>query len=202
MEPDIWAYEKNVKQQGFNIIAGVDEAGRGPLAGPVVSAAVIIPPGFPLQGIRDSKKLTPTKRGFLYDKIYDCAESVGIGIVDVPEIDRINILKASLLSMVIAAGNLQPRAEFLLIDGKFPLSVKCAQQPIISGDNLSISIAAASVIAKVTRDRIMEKYHMDYPEYGFNRHKGYPTKAHRESIIKFGACPIHRKTFRGVKEYL
>jgi ribonuclease HII len=202
MEPDPWAYEKKVNGNGFSRIAGVDEVGRGPLAGPVVSAAVILPYGFNISGIRDSKKLTPAKRHILYEKIYDCARAVGIGIVDVLEIDRINILKASLLSMVIAVKNLKPGPDFLLVDGKFSIAVDCAQQPIISGDSLSISIGAASIIAKVSRDRIMERYHAEYPVYGFDRHKGYGTKAHREAIINFGCCPIHRKTFNGVKEHL
>ena len=202
MQPDPWGFEKKVNQQGFCLIAGVDEAGRGPLAGPVVSAAVILPYGLHIPGIGDSKKLTSSKRHMLYEKIYDSAQAIGIGIVDGLEIDRINILKAALLSMAIAVKNLKPASDFLLIDGKFTIGINCAQQPVVNGDNLSISVGAASIIAKVTRDRIMEKYHDEYPEYGFNRHKGYGTKAHREAIKRFGCCPIHRKTFNGVKQYL
>jgi ribonuclease HII len=202
MQPDLWAYEKRVKEKGFSMIAGVDEAGRGPLAGPVVSAAVILPTGFSAPGLNDSKKLTPKKREIYYKKICSGADAIGIGIVDVADIDRINILKAALLSMAIAVKNLRPHPDFLLIDGKFITEAKFPQQAIIKGDALSISIAAASVIAKVTRDRIMEKYHAVYPAYGFNRHKGYPTQEHREAIKCHGCCPIHRKTFKGVREHL
>ncbi len=202
MKPDLWAYEKRVREKGFSLIAGVDEAGRGPLAGPVVSAAVILPFGFHASGLNDSKKLTPKKRDTFYEKIYAGADAIGIGIVDVAEIDRINILQAALLSMLIAAKNLQPQPDFLLIDGKFITEAKYPQQAIIKGDALSMSIAAASIIAKVTRDRIMRKYHAVYPVYGFDRHKGYPTQEHREAIKSHGCCPIHRKTFKGVKEYL
>lgn len=202
MKPDLWAYEKRVREKGFSLIAGVDEAGRGPLAGPVVSAAVILPSDFQASGLNDSKKLTPKKREIFYEKIYEGADAVGIGVVDVAEIDRINILQASLISMVIAVKNLQPQPDFLLIDGKFITAAKYPQQAIIKGDALSMSIAAASIIAKVTRDRIMGKYHEIYPVYGFNRHKGYPTQEHRDAITSHGCCPIHRKTFKGVKEHL
>ncbi len=184
------------------MIAGVDEAGRGPLAGPVVSAAVILPTGFSAPGLNDSKKLTPKKREIYYKKICSGADAIGIGIVDVADIDRINILKAALLSMAIAVKNLRPHPDFLLVDGKFITEAKFPQQAIIKGDGLSNSIAAASVIAKVTRDRIMEKFHAIYPAYCFNRHKGYPTQEHREAIKFHGCCPIHRKTFKGVREYL
>lgn len=200
MEPDLWAYEKKVREKGFSLIAGVDEAGRGPLAGPVVSAAVILPDGFYASGLNDSKKLTPKKRDTFYQKIQAGATAIGIGVVDASEIDRINILQASLLSMAIAVNNLQPQPDFLLIDGKFTTKVKYPQKAIIKGDALSMSIAAASVMAKVTRDRIMTKYHALYPAYGFDKHKGYPTQEHREALKIHGCCPIHRKTFKGVKE--
>jgi ribonuclease HII len=202
MEPDLWLFEKKAFQKGFSRIAGIDEAGRGPLAGPVVSAAVIIPISLQISGISDSKKLTPKKRNYLYEKIYDLAVSVGIGIVDPFEIDRINILQASLLSMAMAAENLAPQPDCLLIDGTFLISSTLPQEAIPKGDALSVSIAAASIVAKVTRDRLMERYHQDYPLFGFSKHKGYPTKAHKEAIRKFGCCLIHRKSFRGVKEYL
>ncbi|MDH3356447.1 MAG: ribonuclease HII [Desulfobacteraceae bacterium] len=202
MEPDLWLFEKKAFQKGFSKIAGIDEAGRGPLAGPVVSAAVIIPNSLQISGISDSKKLTPKKRDYLYEKIYDLAVSVGIGIVDPFEIDRINILQASLLSMAMAAENLAPQPDCLLIDGTFLISSTLPQEAIPKGDALSVSIAAASIVAKVTRDRLMERYHQDYPLFGFSKHKGYPTKAHKEAIRKFGCCLIHRKSFRGVKEYL
>ena len=202
MEPDLWLFEKKAFQKGFSKIAGIDEAGRGPLAGPVVSAAVIIPISLQIPGISDSKKLSPKKRDYLYEKIYDFSVSVGIGIVDPLEIDRINILQAALLSMAMAVENLVPQPDCLLIDGTFLISSTLPQEAIPKGDALSASIAAASIVAKVTRDRLMERYHEDYPQFEFSKHKGYPTKAHKQAIQKFGCCPIHRRTFKGVKEYL
>ena len=199
---DLRNYEKKAEKKGFSIIAGVDEAGRGPLAGPVVSAAVILPALFPVPGINDSKKLSPKKRDYLYGKIYEHALSIGIGIVDSTEIDRINILQASLLCMSVSVDNLSPQPDYLLIDGTFRILSDIPQEPVTHGDALSVSIAAASIIAKVTRDRLMERYHQDYPQFGFARHKGYPTRAHKEAIRKFGCCPIHRCSFRGVKEYI
>jgi ribonuclease HII len=202
MEPDLWLFEKKAFQKGFSRIAGIDEAGRGPLAGPVVSAAVIIPISLQIPGISDSKKLSPQKRDYLYEKIYDFSVSVGIGIVDPLEIDRINILQAALLSMAMAVENLAPQPDCLLIDGTFLISSTLPQEAIPKGDALSASIAAASIVAKVTRDRLMERYHQDYPQFEFSKHKGYPTKAHKQAIQKFGCCLIHRRTFKGVKEYL
>ena len=202
MEPDLWSFEKKAIAKGFSSIAGVDEAGRGPLAGPVVSAAVILPIFSHLPDISDSKRLTPKKRAYLYDLIYEHAVSIGIGIIDPIEIDRINILKASLLSMAISVENLVPQPDCLLIDGTFPISSNTPQETIPKGDALSISIAAASIIAKVTRDQLMVRYHQDYPQFGFITHKGYPTKAHKAAIRQFGCCPIHRRSFKGVKEFL
>lgn len=202
MEPDLWLFEKKAFRKGFSKIAGIDEAGRGPLAGPVISAAVIMPVSVDISGISDSKKLTPQKRNYLYDKIYDLAVSVGIGIVDPFEIDRINILQAALSSMAMAVENLAPQPDCLLIDGTFLISSALPQEAIPKGDALSVSIAAASIIAKETRDRLMQRYHQDYPQFGFSKHKGYPTKAHKKAIKQFGCCPIHRKSFKGVREYL
>ena len=199
---DLWFFEKKATENGYKKIAGIDEAGRGPLAGPVVSAAVILPQSFPVAGVIDSKKLSAKRRARLYQEIYSHAVSVGIGIVDPVEIDRINILKASLLAMSMATANLHPQPECLLIDGTFRIPSHLPQNPIAKGDTLSISIAAASIVAKVTRDRLMERYHEYYPQFGFSRHKGYPTRDHKEAIHRFGYCPIHRKTFRGVKEFL
>jgi ribonuclease HII len=199
---DLWFFEKKATEKGYKEIAGIDEAGRGPLAGPVVSAAVILPPTFSVAEVTDSKKLSAKKRFRLYQEIYSHAISVGIGIVDPVEIDRINILRASLLAMAMATNNLCPQPECLLIDGPFRIPSRLPQTPIAKGDTLSVSIAAASIVAKVTRDRLMERYHEYYPQFDFCRHKGYPTRAHKEAIRKFGYCPIHRKTFRGVKEYL
>lgn len=202
MEQDLWLFEKKAFQKGFSRIAGIDEAGRGPLAGPVVSAAVIIPISLQIPGVSDSKKLSPKQRDYLYEKIYDLAVSVGIGIVDPFEIDRINILQAALLSMAMAVENLDPQPDCLLIDGTFLISSVLPQEAIPKGDALSVSISAASIVAKVTRDRLMERYHHDYPQFGFSKHKGYPTKAHKKAIQRFGCCPIHRRSFKGVKEYL
>lgn len=201
MEQDLWVFEKKSHADGFSLIAGIDEAGRGPLAGPVVSAAVILPASFSVPGVFDSKKLSPAKRNDLYNKIYDHALTIGIGIIDPVEIERINILKAALLSMAISVRNLQPQPDCLLIDGIFKIPSSIPQTPVKKGDSLSISIAAASIVAKVTRDRLMERYHLDYPQYGFLKHKGYPTKAHREALRMFGCSPIHRRNFKGVKEY-
>jgi len=181
-------------------VAGVDEVGRGPLAGPVLAAAVILPPGFDASRVNDSKQLTALQRQRLFYFIYAHAVSIGVGIVDAVQIDRINILEASRKAMAMAVDNLCPAPDFLLIDGPHGIAHPTAQQPIIKGDGLSASIAAASIVAKVSRDRLMERYHLDYPLFGFNRHKGYPTKAHREAIRRHGACPIHRRSFRGVAE--
>lgn len=197
---NVWRYENAAKKEGYARVAGIDEAGRGPLAGPVVAAAVVLPLDFEIPGVTDSKRLSPRARDRLYDEIYSHAASVGIGIVDPAEIDRINILKASLAAMSIAVRNLSPVPDFLLIDGLFTISYKLPQQAIVKGDSASISISAASIVAKVTRDRIMEGYGLDYPEYDFARHKGYPTRAHKQAIVRFGACPIHRRTFSGVLE--
>jgi ribonuclease HII len=200
MENDLLSYETDAREKGYVMIAGIDEAGRGPIAGPVVSAAVIIPMQPRMEGVTDSKKLTPKKREILYKTIYDRSVSVGIGIVDPAEIDRINILRASLLSMAMAVGNLSPQPDFLLVDGIFQIPYPLPQLAVPKGDSLSLSVAAASIVAKVTRDRIMEKYHHEYPEYGFSKHKGYPTREHKEAVRRFGCCPIHRKSFRGVKD--
>jgi len=201
----MWQFEHKAKTKGFKIIAGIDEAGRGPLAGPVVSAAVILPQDFSCKGINDSKKLSEKKRNALFPLIREQALCVATGICSHQEIDEINILQASLLSMKRAVENLSTppdfiRPDFLLIDGKFKLDMDIDQSAIIKGDSKSISIAAASIIAKVTRDAMMKELHDLYPQYNFTRHKGYPTKAHREAILKYGPCPVHRKTFKGVKE--
>ena len=199
---DLWHFERQGTEKGFGRIAGIDEAGRGPLAGPVVSAAVVLPPDFDAAGIDDSKKLSPAKRELLYEYLYRRASAVGIGIVDAVEIDRINILQAALRSMAIAVANLHPSADYLLIDGTFKIPYRLPQTVVTGGDGRSVSIAAASIIAKVTRDRIMCAYHQYYPQYGFDRHKGYPTTAHKSAIRAHGCSPIHRKSFRGVREVL
>jgi ribonuclease HII len=199
---DLWAIERTAGKSGFTAIAGVDEAGRGPLAGPVVSAAVILPATADIPGINDSKKLAPRKRSILYKQIYDCAIAVGIGIAGPERIDRINILQASLLSMLLSVECLNPQPDCLLIDGIYKIQSPLPQYPITKGDSRSISIAAASIVAKVTRDRLMSIYDTIYPRYGFSKHKGYPTKVHKENIRAFGSSAIHRKSFKGVKEQL
>ncbi len=198
----MWVFEKQALQAGFRSVAGIDEAGRGPLAGPVVSAAVVLPPDFAVPGITDSKKLTPRQRERFFDILLEQAVAVSTGIADVEEIDRMNILQASLLSMVRAVKGLDIQPDYLLIDGKFTIEYPLPQQAVIKGDGRSISIAAASIIAKVTRDRIMKSLHDQYPRYGFDRHKGYPTALHRAAVVQFGPCPVHRKSFKGVKEFL
>ncbi|MFW6052388.1 MAG: ribonuclease HII [Desulfosalsimonas sp.] len=191
-------FEHEARKSGYRQIAGVDEVGRGPLAGPVVSAAVILPERFSVTGVADSKSLSPRSRRRLYEEIYSQAVTVGIGIVDPVEIDRINILQASLTAMAMAVKNLAPQPDCLLIDGRHCIGVNVPQKTIVKGDSRSVSIGAASIVAKVTRDRIMEKYCTEYPEYGFSNHKGYPTKAHVSAIGYYGWCPIHRRTFKGV----
>ncbi len=192
-------FEQQAKSSGFQCIAGVDEAGRGPLAGPVVSAAVILPEDFFDSAIIDSKKLTYRKRDLLFAVIQERAVAVSVGLASPEEIDEINILQASLLSMKRAVEALAIVPDYLLIDGKFTIDSAIAQKAVIKGDAKSISIAAASIIAKVTRDRIMEDLHRQYPVYGFVKHKGYPTKAHKEAVRIHGPSPVHRLSFRGVK---
>ncbi len=202
MNRDLWAFESEARKSGYSLIAGIDEAGRGPLAGPVVSAAVVLPETFGIGDVDDSKKLTPKKRADLFPRIQAAALAVGVGIVEAETIDRINILQAALLSMARAVENLAIQPDYLLIDGPFPIPLDLPQNALPKGDSLSISIAAASIIAKVTRDRMMVNFDRTYPGYGFSQHKGYPTKAHKEAIRRLGCSPIHRKTFKGVKEYI
>ncbi|HXG31657.1 MAG TPA: ribonuclease HII [Thermodesulfobacteriota bacterium] len=196
MPPD-YSFERRIWEIG-KTPAGVDEAGRGPLAGPVVAAAVILPRECMIDGLNDSKKLSPERRKILCGQIKNLAVSIGIGVVNPEEIDRINILRATLLAMEIAVSGLNPQPDFLLIDGNTRTSLPTPQETVINGDSTCYSIAAASIVAKVTRDSIMEGYHSTYPEYNFKKHKGYPTREHIEAIRRFGPSPIHRKTFRGV----
>jgi ribonuclease HII len=177
------------------LIAGVDEAGRGPLAGPVVAAAVILPKGFVHPEIDDSKKLSPKKRNRLYEVITGSAVAYSFGVVDARVIDDINILEATKSAMSTAVFTLNPTPEFVLIDALRIEALPYQQFALTKGDTLSISIAAASILAKVHRDSIMCDYHKTYPQYQFDKHKGYPTKLHRTCIRKFGSCPIHRKSF-------
>ena len=182
--------------RGIRLIAGVDEAGRGPLAGPVVAAAVILYPGDSIEGVNDSKMLTESRRETLFSEITSRAVSIGTGIISEKEIDAINILQASLKAMSIAVSNLTVSPEYALIDGNKTPVLRCPGIPIIHGDSRSLSIAAASIIAKVTRDRLMRDLDSRYPQYGFAQHKGYGTRAHRQAIRDFGLCAIHRKSFQ------
>jgi ribonuclease HII len=192
-------HEKDAWSKGFKAVAGIDEAGRGPLAGPVVASAVIFS-SIPARdlGIRDSKTLTPSKREFLVFEIYKIASAVGVGIIWPDEIDSINIHRASLKAMEKAVAMLEIPPDFLLVDGSFPIGSGIPQRSIVSGDALSVSIAAASIIAKTTRDRIMDSYHRTFPQYNFLSNKGYGTKEHLEALKAFGPTPIHRRSFRGV----
>ncbi|WP_207695043.1 ribonuclease HII [Enterococcus sp. DIV0212c] len=192
-------FEKHARSNGHRLIVGIDEVGRGPLAGPVVAAAVILPEDFQLLGVNDSKKLSAKKRNELYDEIQNQAISIGIGMVDHNMIDKINIYQASKLAMGIALEDLCFVPDYLLIDA-MKLDVNIPQESIIKGDARSISIAAASIIAKVVRDRLMEDYAKMYPGYGFENNAGYGTKEHLHGLEQQGICTIHRKTFAPIKD--
>lgn len=201
--PSMFEYERLLFAKGIKIIAGVDEAGRGPLAGPVVAAAVILPcewyeKGLPvnLAGLNDSKQLSEEKRERFFGEICGAKDILyGIGIIEPQEIDAINILNATMKAMLVAISKLPVIPEHILVDGNRNIPVALPQTAIVKGDSRSFSIAAASIIAKVTRDKIMIEYDKKYPEYGFSSHKGYGTVEHLEAIRRFGACPIHRKSF-------
>ena len=192
---DLWVYEREAFADGVKLVCGVDEAGRGPLAWPVCAAAVILPPELVIPGLNDSKKLTDKKRRELYDVITAEAVSYGIAFASEKEIDEINILQATFLAMARAMEKLTPQPELALIDGNRARDFGLPVRTIVKGDSLSASIAAASILAKVTRDRLMEQYDEAYPQYGFAVHKGYGTKRHYEALREFGPSPIHRMTF-------
>ncbi|MCK9478477.1 MAG: ribonuclease HII [Firmicutes bacterium] len=191
----LWQIEHEKIKDGYNLIAGVDEAGRGPLAGPVCAAAVILPADFYFAGIDDSKKLNEKKREKLYDEIIKNAVSYGVALIQNDVIDKINILNATFKAMCEAVHSLAPQPDFVLIDGNKIKGLSINHECVIGGDSKSISIAAASIIAKVTRDRIMHRLDSQYPDYGFGVHKGYPTKAHYRALFENGASPAHRKSF-------
>ena len=201
-EHDWTMFEELALRQGYRCIAGVDEAGRGALAGPVVAAAVVFQRGTEIPGINDSKKLTPAKRDELFDLIMGKAMAVGVGSGDHLLIDRINILQATLAAMKEAVLSISPAPDYLIIDGISKIPININQRTIKKGDSASLSIAAASIIAKVTRDRLMIEFEQQYPGYGFSEHKGYGCAAHMAAIAMLGPCAIHRKTFRGVKEHV
>ena len=197
---DLLSLESDLWRKGFRTVAGVDEVGRGPLAGPVVAACVVFPQDFFLPEVNDSKKVTAKKRERLFDQILDTAREVGIGIVGEKTIDAMNILNASLKAMFKAVQKLKNVPEFILVDGNQRIpNLPLPQMPVIKGDSKSLSIAAASIVAKVTRDRIMLKYHEEYPEFCFADHKGYGTRTHMEALKVFGPCRIHRRSFKLVE---
>ena len=194
-EVNLWAIEDECRAEGYTVICGVDEAGRGPLAGPVCAAAVILPDHLELPGLNDSKKLSDKKRRELFPLIQEQAIAYGIGLASHEEIDEINILQATYLAMERAIAQLEGKADLALIDGNRAKDFGLPVKTVVKGDSLSASIAAASILAKVTRDNLMEQYAVEYPGYGFEIHKGYGTKAHYAALTEKGASPIHRKTF-------
>lgn len=201
MEIDLLKYEKELYKKGYNLIAGTDEAGRGPLVGPVVAAAVILPKGYTLEGLNDSKKLTEKRRNDFYEIIKRDAISVGVSIISEKIIDEINILEASRLAMNNALDNLEVKPDYILTDA-MKLDRDVEVLPIIKGDAKSLTIAAASVIAKVTRDRLLVELGEKYPQYEFEKHKGYPTKRHIELVKQYGVLDEYRKTFKPICEII
>ncbi len=195
---DIFSFDNGIRIEGFEIIAGLDEVGRGPLAGPVVASAVILKEDDVITGLNDSKKLSAKKIGSLFWDIVSQSVAIGIGIVDASEIDSINILNATKKAMMTAVEDLSVTPDLLVIDALTLDDCAIGQKSVIKGDCKSASIAAASIIAKHARDSIMNHYHMLYPDYGFDKHKGYGTQLHREKINKYGPCPIHRRSFSPV----
>ncbi len=187
--------ENELWEAGYRAVGGIDEAGRGPLAGPVVAACVILPAGVEIDGIYDSKRLTHKRREAMFHIIKQKAWAIGVGRVDVDIIEKINILNATRNAMELAVKSCTMEPDYILVDAVELTNVDIPQKVIIKGDNLSQSIAAASIVAKVLRDREMERWHSIYPQYGFDRHKGYGTKQHIEAIAQYGLCPIHRKSF-------
>ena len=200
---DLLQIERHYRQSGHKMIAGVDEAGRGPLAGPVVAACVALPDNFDISGIDDSKKLSRQGRETAYRRIVDRAVFVTTGTVGPEDIDRLNVLRATHLAMLLAVQQIPLTPDLILVDGlPVPTMSGCPQYSIVDGDAKSASIAAASIVAKVTRDRMMMEYSLLYPNYGFERHKGYGTSLHLEALRKFGPCPIHRKSFSPIAAWV
>jgi len=195
---DIYQHDNALRKKGFLRIAGIDEAGRGTLAGPVVAAAVILKEGVKIERLRDSKKVPEKEREILFFQIQDSSLDIGIGIVGPEEIDRLNILKATKLSMQCAVENLSMSPDILIIDAVSLPSVPIKQLCPVKGESVSAAVAAASIVAKCVRDNIMLDYHHKYPNYNFGKHKGYSTREHLEMLQIYGPCPIHRKSFHGV----
>jgi len=190
-----YSFEHAAYEKGYTAVCGIDEAGRGPLAGPVYAAAVLLPEGLVIEGLNDSKKLSEKKREALFDVICENALAWGIGFADEKEIDDINILQATYLAMRRAYENMQQKCDYVLVDGNRMPPMPVPGETIVKGDAKSPSIAAASILAKVSRDRVMLEYAKQYPEYQFEKHKGYGTKVHTEALLQYGPSPIHRKTF-------
>ena len=192
---DLYSMEKALHNEGIALVCGVDEAGRGPLAGPVCAAAVILPENCELPGLNDSKKLTEKRREALYDRICEKAVAYGIAFASVEEIEEINILSAALLAMNRAIAQLDPTPELALIDGNTTRDIRVPARAVVGGDGKCACIAAASILAKVSRDRYMKELALEYPQYGFDQHKGYGTKAHYAAVDEYGLCPAHRPSF-------
>lgn len=195
---DFYQHDDLLREKGFIRIAGIDEAGRGPLAGPVVAAAVVFPRGVRIEGLRDSKKVPEKEREYLFSEIFHLSKDIGIGIVSHEDIDRLNILRSTKLAMQYAVEDLSQPPDLLIIDALSIPSIPIKQISFIKGEKKSSSVAAASIIAKVTRDKIMMNYHYQYPNYNFGKNKGYSTKEHLDMIKIYGPCPIHRKSFQRV----
>jgi ribonuclease HII len=201
-EPDTYFLERCLRQKGYQWVGGLDEVGRGPLAGPVVAACVILDENRAYRGFVDSKIISADKRSSLYIELQNNGAKIGVGIVSETDIDRINILQASLLAMKKAVLAMPFQPDFLLVDGNQPIPMTIPQQTLVKGESKSASIAAASIVAKVVRDELMDQYHLRYPQYNFQQNRGYPTLEHRQAIKNHGPCAIHRRSFKCVKEFI
>ena len=201
-EPDTYSLERSLRQKGYQLIAGLDEVGRGPLAGPVVAACVILQENCDNSSFVDSKTINAKNRSRLYKELKQNGAQISVGVVSEADIDRLNILQASLLAMKKAILTMPVQPDFLLVDGNQPVPISIPQQSLVKGESKSASIAAASIVAKVVRDEMMDQYHLQYPEYNFQKNRGYPTLEHRNTIKIYGPCAIHRQSFKCVKEFL
>ncbi|MCB4791739.1 MAG: ribonuclease HII [Elusimicrobia bacterium] len=199
---DLFCFDDSYRKNGCKMLAGIDEAGRGPWAGPVVAACVVLPPGLTIYGLDDSKKLSPVQREKIFKIINEVSLSVGVEVIDESVIDSLNILKATHLAMKGALDKIKVHFDLILVDGSPVPRLGVMQESIVKGDQKSACIAAASVVAKVTRDMIMRDLAVKYPEYYFDKHKGYGTKLHYEALKKYGPCPVHRKSFHPVRDVI